>query len=148
MNGGPNGGTRVEQIEVRRSGERPEHQEMVEQVGEDQPDRDDEQQLPHARRAKEERDRQQHEAHVPVVDAQAVGEAADGAGVARDLQVHAEAQGGRDRFHDDGAEQTQEQHAARAQPADECEEIARHGWGNCFNFAACGLAARHGTASC
>lgn len=110
----------------------------MDQIGHDQADRDDQQQFPHARPAKQERNRQQQYAEIKVVDAQAEGQGANRAGVARHLQVHAEAQRGGHGFHDDRTEQCQEQHATGAEPADEGEDVAGHGTDNRLRSAPAG----------
>src|SRR5580765_1526108 len=98
----------VNEIELRRPGDGPQHQEMMRQVGHDQPDADHPQSMAQAER-KTPRQRQEEEADVAVMDAQAERQCADRGGVARRLPVESEAKEERDRLEEDGQREAAEE---------------------------------------
>jgi hypothetical protein len=92
---------------------------MVEQIRDDQAHGQDQQQIPNRRVAKAQRDWNEENAEIAVVDAQAESEGADGPGVTRRLQAKSEAKEDRHRLDRYGAEKPEQQNAAWGESASE-----------------------------
>src|SRR5260370_6374270 len=97
------------------------------QIGEDQPDGDYPQGVPQTQR-KTPGKRDKEQADVTVMDTQAESKCADGAGIARRLQVEAEPAEHRERFERDGEDQAVAQHLPETHGRTVLQDFLEHAW--------------------